>query len=264
MAAIDPLHQFKIEKIVDLEPTIAGMKIDLSITNVTLAMFIAAGLVILLFSILSIKPRVVPGRLQVVGEGLFGLIDDLAASMIGEESVKFFPFVFCLFSFILVMNMLGLFIFFHTATSQLAITATLAVLTILTVIIIGFLRNGLGFFKLFVPSGVPWPLLFILVPIEFISFLMRPMTLALRLFGNMLGGHIVMNIFASFVVMLGGLAFAGHFGWLGWLGLPAAGVTFGAVLALTTLEFIVAFLQAFVFAALTCVYLNDVVNLHHH
>jgi F-type H+-transporting ATPase subunit a len=262
MAAIDPLHQFKIVTVVP-GPTfhVGNLAVDMSITNVTLSMLIAAGLVTLLFAVLSIRPKVVPGRLQVVGEGLFGLIDDLAASIMGEESVKFFPFIFALFSFILVMNMLGLFIFFHTATSQLAVTATLAILTILTVIIVGFLRNGLGFFKLFVPSGVPWPLLFLLVPIEFISFLMRPLTLALRLFGNMLGGHIVMNIFASFVVSLGGLAALGG---LGYLGLPAAGVTFGAVLALITLEFVVAFLQAFVFAALTCVYLNDVVNLHKH
>jgi F-type H+-transporting ATPase subunit a len=211
--------------------------------------------------VLSISPKVVPGRLQVIGEGLFGLIDDLAASMMGEESVKYFPFIFSLFSFILMMNMLGLFIFFHTATSQLAVTATLAVLTMLTVIIVGFARNGLGFFKLFVPSGVPWPLLILLVPIEFISFMVRPLTLALRLFGNMLGGHIVMNIFASFVVSLGGLYLLGG---LGWLGVPAAGMTFGVVVALTVLEFVVAFLQAFVFAALACVYLNDVVNLHSH
>ena len=140
-------------------------------------------------------------------------------------------------------------------------TATLAVLTILTVIIVGFVRNGLGFFKLFVPSGVPSSSCPFLVLIEFISFLVRPVTLALRLFGNMLGGHIVMNIFASFVVGLGGLAALGG---LGYLGLPAAGADARRWSRLTTLEFIVAFLQAFVFAALTCVYLNDVVNLHRH
>jgi F-type H+-transporting ATPase subunit a len=262
MAAIDPIHQFQVEKIVEL-PTVklAGVAVDLSITNVTLSMLIAAGVVIAFFAAVALSPKVVPGRLQVVGEGLFGLIDDLAGSMIGEESAKFFPFVFTLFSFILVMNMLGLFIFFHTATSQLAVTATLAILTILTVIVVGFIRNGLGFFKLFVPSGVPIFILPFLVVIEVISFLVRPFTLALRLFGNMLGGHIVMNIFASFVVGLGSLAALGG---LGYLGVPMAGLTLGVVVALTTLEFIVAFLQAFVFAALACVYLNDVVNLHHH
>jgi F-type H+-transporting ATPase subunit a len=264
MAAIDPIHQFQIEPIVVIKPTIAGVTLDLSITNVTLSMLIAAGLVALFFAAVSMRPKVVPGRLQVVGESLFGMIDDLAFSMIGEGGVAFFPLIFTLFSFILTMNMLGLFVFFHTATSQLAVTATLAALTILTVILVGFIRNGLGFFKLFVPSGVPWYLLPILVPIEVISFLVRPFTLALRLFGNMLGGHIVMNIFASFVVGLGGLALAGQYGALGWLGLPAAGVTLVIVIALTVLEFVVAFLQAFVFAALTCVYLNDVVNLGHH
>jgi F-type H+-transporting ATPase subunit a len=261
MAAIDPIHQFQVTTLVPIKVPLGAMTLDLSITNVTLSMLIAAGLVMLFFAAVSAAPKVVPGRLQVVGESLFGMIDDLAFSMMGEESVQFFPFIFTLFSFILTMNMLGLFIFFHTATSQLAVTATLAFMTILAVIVIGFLRNGLGFFKLFVPSGVPWPLLFILIPIEIISFLVRPFTLALRLFGNMLGGHIVMNIFASFVVGLGGLYALGG---LGWLGLPAAGVTLVTVVALTTLEFVVAFLQAFVFAALTCVYLNDVVNLHHH
>lgn len=261
MAAIDPIHQFQIVPIVPIKVPVGGHMLDLSITNVTLSMLIAAGLVILFFAAVSAAPKVVPGRLQVVGEGLFGLIDDLAGSMIGEESAKFFPFIFTLFAFIMMMNMLGLFIFFHTATSQLAVTVTLALLTILTVIIVGFLRNGLGFFKLFVPSGVPIFILPFLVVIEVISFLVRPFTLALRLFGNMLGGHIVMNIFASFVVGLGGLAALGG---LGYLGLPAAGATLAVVVALTTLEFIVAFLQAFVFAALTCVYLNDVVNLHHH
>jgi F-type H+-transporting ATPase subunit a len=262
MAAIDPLQQFKIVTVVP-GPTfhVGQLAVDMSITNVTLSMLIAAGLVTLFFAAVSLSPKVVPGRLQVMGEGVFGLIDDLTGSMMGEEGAKYFPFVFTLFSFILMMNMLGLFIFFHTATSQLAVTATLAVLTMLTVIVVGFVRNGLGFFKLFVPSGVPWFLLILLVPIEFISFMVRPLTLALRLFGNMLGGHIVMNIFASFVVSLGGLYLLGG---LGWLGVPAAGMTFGVVVALTVLEFVVALLQAFVFAALACVYLNDVVNLHSH
>lgn len=260
--AIDPMHQFKVVKLYEL-PTydVLGVPVDLSITNVTLSMLIAAGLVVLFFGLITLAPRVVPGRLQVVGENLYGLVDGLASSMIGPEGVKFFPFIFTLFSFILAMNMLGMFVFFHTATSQLAITATLAVLTILTVIVVGFARNGLGFFKLFTPSGVPFFILPFLVIIEVISFLVRPVTLALRLFGNMLGGHVVLKIFASFVVALGGMAAAGG---LGLLGLPAAGVTLATVVALTTLEFIVAFLQAFVFAALTCVYLNDVVNLHHH
>jgi F-type H+-transporting ATPase subunit a len=261
MAGIDPIHQFQIVPIVQIKIPLGSAVLDLSITNVTFSMLLAAGLVILFFGTVSIAPKVIPGRMQVVGESLFEMIDGLAFSMMGEESIKFFPFIFTLFSFILTMNMLGLFIFFHTATSQLAVTATLAFMTILAVIIIGFMRNGLGFFKLFVPSGVPIFILPFVVIIEVISFVCRPFTLALRLFGNMLGGHIVMNIFASFVVGLGLLAAGGG---LGYLGIPAAGVTLVTVVAMTTLEFVVAFLQAFVFAALTCVYLNDVVNLHHH
>jgi F-type H+-transporting ATPase subunit a len=235
--AIDPMHQFQVTKVIDLPPVFG---LDLSITNVTLSMLIAAGLVIALFAAVSAG---------------------LSSSMIGDEGVKFFPFVFTIFSFILAMNMLGMFIFFHTATSQLAVTATLALLTIGTVIIVGFARNGLGFFKLFVPSGVPIFILPFLVIIEVISFLVRPVTLALRLFGNMIGGHVVLKIFAGFVISLGAMAAAGG---LGFLGIPGAAVALGSVVALTALEFIVAFLQAFVFAALTCVYLNDVVNLHHH
>ena len=157
------------------------------------------------------------------------------------------------------MNLLGLFLIF-TATSQLAVTATLAVMTILLVLIVGFAKNGLGFFKLFVPSGVPWPVLFLVVPIEIVSFILRPFTLALRLFGNMLGGHVALKVFAGFIIALGGMAAGGG---LGLFGIPGAVLSMGGVLALTALEFLVAFLQAFVFTVLTCIYLNDVVNLGH-
>ena len=252
-----PMEQFEIHKVVAL-PTIGG--IDLSITNVTLAMF-AAGAVLCGFLVLAAKPAVVPGRLQSVGELLFELIDDLAHSIIGHEYKRYVPLVFTLFTFIAAMNLLGMLVVIPTATSQLAITATLAVLTIAIVLVVGFARNGVGFFKLFVPSGVPWPLLFLMVPIEIISFLVRPLTLALRLFGNMIGGHVVLNIFGSFVVSLALLALGGGVASLAWL---VSALSLGSVVALIALEFIVAFLQAFVFAALTCVYLNDVVNLHSH
>ena len=251
-----PMEQFEVHRIVPLK--VGG--VDLSITNTTLAMFGAAALICLFFA-MAAKRAVVPGRLQTVGEMVFELVDDLSESIIGHEGRHFFPFVFTLFSLIMVMNLIGMLVVVPTATSQLAVTATLAVLTILTVIVIGFARNGIGFFKLFMPSGVPWPLLFFLVPIEIISFLVRPLTLALRLFGNMLGGHVVLNIFGSFVVALALLGLGGGLATLGWLG---AGLSLGSVVALIALEFIVAFLQAFVFAALTCVYLNDVVNLHAH
>ena len=255
------MHQFQITKVVELPPVnVPGLGLlDLSITNSVVAMALAATLIILFYAVAA-RGAVVPGRLQTVGEMIYGLVDGLTSSMIGHEGKKFFPFVFTLFAFILVMNMQGMFLVF-TATSQLAVTATLALLTILTVVIVGFARNGLGFFKLFCPSGVPAGILPFLVVIELISFLVRPITLALRLFGNMIGGHVVLKIFAGFVISLAGLAASGG---LGFLGIPGAAVAFGSVVALTALEFVVSFLQAFVFAALTCVYLNDVVNLHSH
>ena len=192
---------------------------------------------------------------------LYELIDDLAHSIIGHEHRRYVPLVFTLFGFIATMNLLGMFVVIPTATSQLAVTATFAILTIAIVLAVGFARNGLGFFKLFVPSGVPWPLLFLMVPIEIISFLVRPLTLALRLFGNMIGGHIVLNVFGGFVISLALVALAGGVASLGLLG---SGVALAGIIALIALEFLVAVLQAFVFAVLACVYLNDVVNLHSH
>ncbi|MEG0817933.1 MAG: F0F1 ATP synthase subunit A [Brevundimonas sp.] len=236
----DPMHQFQISKVVDLPAVnVPGLGlVDLSITNSTLAMMVAAVLITLFFTAVTAKPKLVPGRLQVVGEGAFAFIDDLATSIMGEQGRAFFPFILTLFVFILALNLLGMFTVF-TATSQVAVTATFAALTILLVIGVGFAKNGIKFFKLFAPTGVPWYLLILVTPIEFISFLLRPVSLALRLFGNMLGGHVAMKVFAGFVVSLGAFA-------------------------ITALEFLVAFLQALVFAVLTTVYLNDVVHLDQH
>ncbi|RAK56737.1 F0F1 ATP synthase subunit A [Phenylobacterium deserti] len=258
----DPMHQFEVQKIVDLPDfSIPGVGvIDMAFTNSTLAMTLAAGAIVAFMAVSTAKVSVVPGRLQAMGEGAFSYIDNLTTSIIGHEGRKFFPFIFTLFLFILAMNILGLFLVF-TATSQLAVTATLAIMTILLVLIVGFARNGASMYKLFVPAGVPWYMLLLVTPIEFISFLLRPATLALRLFGNMLGGHVALKVFAGFIISLGGLAAGGG---LGLLGIPGAAVSLGGVVALTALEFLVAFLQAFVFAVLTCVYLNDVVNLGHH
>lgn len=251
----DPMHQFQIKKIVELPTvTVPGLgAIDLSITNSVAAMMSAALLIIGFYS-LAARKAVVPGRLQAVGEMLYGLVDGLAESIIGHDGKKFMPFVFTLFAFVLFMNMQGMFLVF-TATSQLAVTLTLGLMVILTVIGVGFAKNGLKFFKLFAPSGVPPVLYILLVPIEVLSFLIRPITLGLRLFGNMLGGHVVLKIFAGFVIALGGL------GVLGWAGSVLA---LTSVVALTALEFMVAFLQAFVFAVLACVYINDVVHLDSH
>ncbi len=252
----DPMHQFQIQKIVELpKVTVPGLGvIDLSITNSVAAMLLAAGLLMIFYTFASAKRAVVPGRMQAVGELLYNLVDGLGDSIMGHEGKKFLPFVFTLFAFVLFMNLQGMFLIF-TATSQLAVTLTLGLLVILTVVAVGVVKNGFKFFKLFAPSGVP-PLLYILlVPIEILSFLIRPVTLALRLFGNMLGGHVVLKIFAGFVIALGGM---------GLIGIPGAVLAMGSVVALTALEFMVAFLQAFVFAVLTCVYLNDVLHLDSH
>jgi F-type H+-transporting ATPase subunit a len=258
----DPIHQFQVEKIVDLPDfTLPGVGlIDMAVTNSTVAMTAAAGAIVLLMAIVTAKPQVVPGRVQSVGEMLFGMIDNMTGSLIGHEGRKYLPFVLTLFLFILSMNLLGMFLVF-TATSQLAVTAALAIMTILLVIGVGVFKHGFGFFKLFVPSGVPWPVLFLVVPIEVVAFLLRPVTLALRLFGNMMGGHVALKVFAGFVVSLGALAAGGG---MGWLGIPGAMLALTGVVALTALEFLVAFLQAFVFAVLTTIYLNDVVNIGHH
>jgi F-type H+-transporting ATPase subunit a len=259
--ATDPIHQFQITKLVDFGQVTLPVfgPTDLAFTNSHLAMTIAFVAVVGFMSIVTARMQVVPGRLQSVAESLFGMIDNLSESIIGHEGRKLFPFIFSVFMFILAMNVLGLLLTF-TVTSQLAITATFGLMTIGLVLAIGFAKHGLGFFKLFVPSGVPWVLLPVIVVIEFVSFLLRPVTLALRLFGNMLGGHVALKVFAGFVVALGAMAAGGG---LGLLGIPGAALSLSMVVALTALECLVAFLQAFVFAVLTCIYLNDVVNLGH-
>jgi len=258
-----PMEQFEIHKGLQgpVVPLRGDLSLDLSLSNSVLAMMIAAGLVIAFFEFTTRRAAVVPGRTQLIAEGIFGFIDDMATGIIGPESRKFFPYVFSIFLFVLSMNMLGLFLTF-TATSQLAVTATLAVMTFLIVLIVGFARNGANMYKLFVPAGVPWYMLLLVVPIEVISFLLRPVTLALRLFGNMLGGHVALKVFAGFVVSLGTMGAVGSA--MGAVGIVGAVLPLVGVVALTALEFLVAFLQAFVFAVLTCVYLNDVVNLGHH
>jgi F-type H+-transporting ATPase subunit a len=262
MAAIEPMEQFMVTKLFELPRVkVPGVGVlDLSITNSVMFMMIASAIIIVFFLAAS-KNEVIPGRLQALAETLYDLVDKgLTGPMIGDRGRPFLPFIFTLFSLIAVMNIVGLVPFSFTVTSQLAVTVTLALMTFLTVIVVGFLRNGLGFFKLFAPGGVGVAMLFFLAPIEFISFLVRPVTLAMRLFGNMIGGHVVMYMFASFVIGLG--AFALH-GGLASLGFVGSALSLGMVVALMALEFLVAFLQAFVFAALTCTYLSDVVNLDH-
>ena len=253
----DPLHQFQIQP---LTPAVEGNlpligPQTIAFTNSHLAMTVAFGMVVLFLPLVTAGAKVVPGRMQAAGETLFGMIDGLVDSIIGHDGRKLFPFVFTIFTFILAMNFLGLFLSF-TATSQIAVTATFGVITILMVLAIGFMKHGLKFFTLFVPSGVPWLVLPFVVIIEFVSFLLRPVTLTLRLFGNMMGGPVALKVFAGFVVV----AVSGA---IGWLGVPVFILSLGMTVGLTALEFLVAFLQAFVFAVLTTIYLNDVVNLGH-
>jgi F-type H+-transporting ATPase subunit a len=217
-------------------------------------MMIAVGATLLFFALSTARASIIPGRMQVMAEGIFGLIDDLTESIIGHDGKDFFPYVFTLFLFILSCNLVGMFTYF-TATSQIAVTVTLAAITIVLVIGVGVLRHGFGFFKLFVPSGVPWYILLVLVPIEVIAFVMRPITLTLRLFGNMVGGHLVMKVFAGFIIASASIGVGGY---------VIGALSLSTIVALTTLEFLVAYLQAFVFAVLTCVYISDVVNIGHH
>ena len=268
MAAIDPMNQFLIHKVVDLPPIqIGGFALDLSITNAVVTM-IAGALIICAFFLLSARRQIVPGRMQALGEMIYGLIDGtLVGPIMGHNGRPYVPFVLTIFMVVLVFNMMGIWLAIgnlgglsltFTVTAQLACTVALALLTFISVLVIGFWKNGLKFFSLFVPKGVPIFILPMMVLIEIISFVVRPLTLSMRLFGNMIGGHVVMYMFASFVVSLAMFAMGGHL--LGW---PLSGISFAMVVALTGLELIVAFLQAFVFAALACVYLNEVVNLGH-
>ena len=258
----DPIEQFEVHPIPGLEfgevtlPVLGVQQI--AVTNAHVAMTIAFALVVLFLTAATSGAKVVPGRLQAAGETLFGMIDGVTDSIIGHEGRKYFPFVFTLFTFVLGMNLLGMFLTF-TATSQLAVTVTLGLISFLTVVVVGIVKNGVGFLKLFWPAGAPLLLRPVVGLIEFVSFLLRPATLALRLFGNMLGGHVALKIFAQFVVQLGAVAIVT--GGLAYAFIPVAALSLGMVVAMTALEFLVAFLQAFVFTVLTCIYLNDVVNL---
>ena len=257
MAGTDPIHQFNIVEIFPIG-TIGGADghggIELAFTNSALFMVLTVGL-IAAYLILSTSGRgLVPTRWQLVSEMLYEFVANMVRSSAGSEGMRFFPFVFSLFMFVLVGNMLGMFPYFFTITAQIIVTASLALLVIGIVIVYGVMRNGFGFLKLFVPSGVPAAILPLVVLIEIVSFISRPVSLSVRLFANMLAGHITLKVFAGFVVMMGS---AGLLGWLGAL-LPL-----GMTVALTALEFLVAALQAYVFAILTSMYLNDAIHPGH-
>jgi F-type H+-transporting ATPase subunit a len=199
--------------------------------------------------------QLVPGRFQSMAEVSYEFVASMIRSNAGAEGMKFFPLVFSLFMFILVSNVIGIIPYTFTVASHIIVTATLALLVFFTVLIYGFYKNGLRFFRIFVPSGIPIYILPLVVGIEIISFLTRPLSHSVRLFANMLAGHITLKVFAGFVALLG--ASLGAIGWVGGI-LPLA-----LTVAMTALELLVAFLQAYVFAILTCIYLNDAIHPGH-
>lgn len=254
---IEPIHQFRITEIFNIGTFggdgTAGSGVNIAFTNSALFMVLTVG-VIGAFLILSSNRRaIIPSRVQLLSEMSYEFVANMVRTTAGTDGKKFFPLVFSLFMFILVANLFGMFPYFFTVTSHLIVTVAMAMIVFLTVVIYGFMKNGLKFFKLFVPSGIPWFVIWLVVPIEIISFLSRPISHSLRLFGNILAGHIVLKVFGGMVVALLG---AGAWGIVSILPL-------GMAVALTGLEFLVAALQAFVFAVLTCVYLHDAIHPGH-
>jgi F-type H+-transporting ATPase subunit a len=217
-------------------------------------MFLSVALISLLMIGGVAGRQLVPGRFQSMAELSYEFVANTIRSSAGTEGMKFFPLVFSLFMFIMVSNMIGIIPYTFTVASHIIVTASLALLVFVTVLVYGFYKNGLKFFKLFVPSGIPIVILPLVVLIEVISFLSRPISHSVRLFANMLAGHITLKVFASFVTMLGAMGIVGWFG---------AVLPLGLTVALTALELLVAFLQAYVFTILTCIYINDAIHPGH-
>lgn len=234
---IDPIHQFNIDKYIDLGA--------FSFTNSAMWALIAVACVTLLF--LLAPTKLVPNRLQSAAENLYGVVDNMTHEILHENAKTYFPFVLTLFLFILFCNVLGLIPYSFTVTSHIVVTLALALVVFVGATIIGFVRNGFGYLKLFMPSGVPVLLLPLVVVIEIVSYFIRPMSLSIRLFANMMAGHMMLKVMAGFVVMLG------YFGVVPLL----------VMVGLTGLELLVAALQAYVFALLTCMYLSDAMHVDH-
>jgi F-type H+-transporting ATPase subunit a len=249
--AVDPIHQFQIQNILPIT-TIGGTQIHL--TNSAVYMLVSVAITVILLLGTTTGRRLVPTRMQSLGELSYEFVANTIRSTAGEQGMRFFPFVFSLFMFILVSNMIGLIPYTFTVSSHLIVTAALSLLVFFTVLIYGFYKNGLHFFNLFVPKGIPVYILPLIVFIEVLSFLSRPISHSVRLFANMLAGHITLKVFASFITMLGAM------GAVGWAG---AIQPLGLTVALTALELLVAFLQAYVFTILTCIYLNDALHPGH-
>ena len=243
--ATNPMHQFAVHRI-GPEIKIAG--IDLSFTNASLFMLFSAFVICGILFLGTRDKKLIPDKLQLISELIYNFIAKMISDTAGVKAKPFFPFIFSLFMFVLFCNMLGMLPYSFTVTSHIIVTLIMAMFIFIAVTIIGFIKHGFGYLKLFVPSGVPMILLPLITIIEIISYLSRPVSLSVRLFANMMAGHTMLKVFGGFVISLGMLG--------GWLPL-------GFSVALTGLEILVAFLQAYVFAILTCIYLNDALNLHH-
>jgi len=239
-----PMEQFEIKPLLKFH---IG-SLDASYTNSALWMTIAVILAFMLFVLGTQKRALVPGRVQSIAEVGFEFVAGMVRDNVGDAGKKYFPFVLTLFVFILLCNLLGMVPYSFTPTSHIIVTFAMAAVVFVGVTIIGFVRHGAHFLSLFVPKGVPFVLLLLLVPIEIISYFVRPFSLSIRLFANMLAGHTMLKVFGGFVVMLGIIG--------GWAPLAF-------IVVFTGLEFLIAFLQAYVFAILTCLYLNDAIHLHH-
>jgi F-type H+-transporting ATPase subunit a len=250
--AADPIHQFQITKLFTLGH-IGGQEI--AFTNSSAYMFGAVAIISLLMIGGSAGRQLIPGRIQSLAELSYEFVASTIRSTAGSEGMKFFPLIFSLFMFICVSNLIGIIPFTFTISTHLIVTAALALVVFFTVLIYGFYKNGLKFLKIFVPSGIPIYILPLVMFIEILTFFLRPVSHSVRLFANMLAGHIALKVFAGFVAMLG--VSLGAIGWVGGV-LPL-----GLTVALTALELLVAFLQAYVFAILTCIYLNDAIHPGH-
>jgi len=243
--ATNPMTQFEVYRI---GPEIKFGIFDISFTNASLFMVISLMAILIIFFLGSKKNSLLPNKVQLLAELSFTFVSKMINDTAGEKAKPYFSLIFSLFIFVLFCNMLGMIPYAFTVTSHIIVTFILAAFIFIGVTIIGFIRHGIGYLKLFVPSGVPIILLPLIIVIEIISYLSRPISLSVRLFANMMAGHTMMKVFGGFVISLGIVG--------GWLPLSFS-------VALTGLEILVAFLQAYVFAILTCIYLNDALNLHH-
>jgi len=246
---VDPIEQFHIEKLFTIGHI--GNQ-EIAFTNSSAYMLGAVALISLLM--LGSGRKLVPGRLQSVAEIAYEFVANTIRQTAGKDGMKFFPLIFSLFMLIAVSNIIGVIPYNFTIASHIIVTAALAFLVFFTVLIYGFYKNGLKFLKLFVPSGIPIFILPLVVFIEIFSFFLRPISHSVRLFANMLAGHIALAVFASFIPLLAGIGIVGYFG---------AVLPLGMVIALTALELLVAFLQAYVFTILTCIYINDAIHPGH-